>query len=361
MPPGAWSYLEIVRGRLRGNLASMGPTTVKAVGASFASLVLLVARPALADASPSPRFVLDYTAAPTCPDRASFVAAIQARTARPQLVTEDGEAIALRVAIDAKHPDSASGRLDLREPDGTEETRSVTSRTCAEVASALALVAAVMLDPDISDSPTEPLAPIVTPGVVTPAPPPLAPAPPPIRTLPPPYRGTRWTTSAGAEVGALGGIGPALAPMVGALLEVERSGAFVSTGRISIEVARTESDLRTGSQTYEWLGGSFRLCPIHFEFAGALRAAPCAGMQIAAHRGTTSDVPRPSSHLGLWLAPTLGAALGVRLSSSVTLELQGAAIAPLRRNRFFLAPDSTIFEVPLVSGTASLATTVTFQ
>lgn len=333
----------------------MASTTVRT--ALFASLVLLATRPAYADASP-PRFVLDYTAPPTCPDRAAFVAAIHARTARPLLVAEDGEAVALRVSIDLIHPESASGRLELREPDGTEETRSVSSRTCAEVASALALVAAVMLDPDASTLPTENLPPVPPPPLPPPAP---RPATPPSSGPPPPIsRGPRWSTAAGVQLGALGGIGPAIAPMVGALFDLERSGAFVSTGRISIDFARTESDVRTGTQTYEWLGGSFRLCPIHFALGRAVRVAPCAGMQIAGHRGTTSEVQSPTSHLGLWLAPTLGAAIRWQLTSSVSLELQGAALAPLRRNRFFLAPNSTIFEVPQISGIGSLAACITF-
>jgi len=118
-------------------------------GALCAAALLLLGRPAHAQSGSeasepeSPRYRLLYTAPAGCPDRAAFATGISARTSRPRLVEDDdpGAAIVLRVAIASSGNESASGRLDLREPDGTEETRSVASRTCGEVANALALVA----------------------------------------------------------------------------------------------------------------------------------------------------------------------------------------------------------------------------
>ncbi|MBX3209649.1 MAG: hypothetical protein KF764_31740 [Labilithrix sp.] len=332
-----------------------------------AAVALLVAAP-LARAQPpaseseTPRFRLAYEAPEGCPDRAAFVSAVLARTSRPRLVEDerDGDAVVVRVAIASAGAESASGRLDLREPDGTEETRRVVSRTCAEVANALALVAAVMLDPDARTGPAPEPPPPEPPA---PEPPPPAPPPPratgprpkPARSAP---RSATWHLSAGAELGALGGIGPAVAPLAGLSIELERArGALVSTARLSADVARTSSDLRSGEQTYEWLGATLRVCPAYVS-AWRLRFAPCAALQGGGHRGTTRDVRSPTTNVALWIAPAAVGAVEWPMSSAVSLELQGGVLFPLRRTRFYLAPASTIFDVPFAAGVISLGARV---
>ena len=152
--------------------------------------------------------------------------------------------------------------------------------------------------------------------------------------------------------------------MLGALIDLDRTsaGGLMSSARLSIDVARTESDLaRGGSQTYEWLGGSLRACPIHVALplsqAQSWRVAPCAGLQIGAHRATTQQVPNPTSSVDAWIAPmALGSVeWSPTPSRKIVLELNGGALFPLRRTRYFLAPDTTIFDVPTVGATANLA------
>jgi hypothetical protein len=71
-------------------------------------------------------------------------------------------------------------------------------------------------------------------------------------------------------------------------------------------------------------------------------------------------VPSPTQSLGLRVAPVIGGSLEWAASSSMTLELQGGVLFPLRRSRFFLAPSTTIFEIPVASGTATLALRLRF-
>jgi len=345
-------------------------------GALCAAALLLLGRPAHAQSGSeasepeSPRYRLLYTAPAGCPDRAAFATGISARTSRPRLVEDDdpGAAIVLRVAIASSGNESASGRLDLREPDGTEETRSVASRTCGEVANALALVAAVLLDPDARVSPEPALPPPPPPG---PATTPVAPVPtssaanpkPPPRSEPPPASLPReWRFSGGAGLGGLGGVGPAFAPMAGVFDDVERAaaGALTSTVRLNVDVASTSSDLRSGTQTYEWLGATLRLCPAYLTLPGRLRLAPCGALQTGVHRGTTRDVHKPSTNVGVWLAPVAAGTLAWEMSSSVALEINGGVLFPLRRSRFFLAPDSTIFDVPVAAGMVGLGARIRF-
>jgi hypothetical protein len=329
----------------------------RGVGGAVCVVACLLGRPARAADLETPRFRLAYEAGPTCPDRKAFLEAIRARTARPRLVEDETEpAIILRVVVTTEG-ERTSGRLELREPDGTEEIRHVESRTCSEVTKALALVAAVMLDPDASTAP-EPVPvpePIPAPPPPPPPPPPSAPPPPP----PPERPSLHWF--AGIGVGAAGGIGPALAPAGDAFVEVERTyRGLASALRLGVEGARTSSDLRGGTQTYEWVAAALRLRPLKVDLSSHAFLAPWAGFQVGGHRGTTRDVRSPSSSTALWLAPTVGGTIGWELGAHVTLELQGGAVFPLRRTRYWLAPDSTIFEVPVVSAAGSLGVRIRF-
>lgn len=148
--------------------------------------------------------------------------------------------------------------------------------------------------------------------------------------------------------------------MLGAVFELDHTTAsgLASSARLSLDVARTESDLaRGGSQTYEWLGGSLRACPIFVALPQNVRMAPCAALQIGAHRATTQEVANPTSSVDAWIAPMALGSLewAPTASREIVLELSGGALFPLRRTRYFLAPDTTIFDVPTVGATANLA------
>jgi hypothetical protein len=326
------------------------------------------------------RFHLAYEAPSGCPDRPAFLAAIHAQTPRPQLAGEGEAAISLAVTIDVGRSRS-SGRLDVREPDGARETRSVSSRTCGEVVKALALVAALILDPESQTGPESPRAlpkeegppPSAASAPVPPAPPTPAGPPPPARPTtpaPPVAEGRRrpWALSAGVEIGALGGIGPSLAPMGGVFVDGEltpQSQGYAArlltpAVRVTVDVATISSDLAVGSQRYEWLGGSLRLCPVHLPLPARFRIAPCGALQVGVHRASTVDTPSPTESIDLRLAPEVGGSIDWAASSAVTVELQGGALFPLRRSRYFLAPMTTIFSVPAATAMLTVGLRVRF-
>lgn len=324
----------------------------------------------------SKAFHLAYeTSAPGCPDRAAFVDAVRARTPRAQLAVEGESAVAFEVTIKTSDgPRGAtSGQLDVQEPDGTHQTRHVSSRTCAEVAKALALVVALIIDPDSmtepdvepAPAPTEPVEPVPE---VQPEP---APPPPRKHRKPPtpPARPRPVVFAGGAAVGTTSAIGPAMAPSVGLLFDAEwqsfatplRSTLVTPALRVSADMAATSSDLPKGEQVYRWFAGTIRACPIHLPFAGAFRAAPCGAFQVGYHHGSTNGASNPATHGALWLAPVVEASVDWNLSRAVTVELEGGALFPLRQTRFFLAPDTTIFRVPEAGGLARLSLRVRFR
>jgi hypothetical protein len=349
------------------------------------SVVASAASDAPQPPSDTPRFELVYDAPAACPDRAAFLDAIRARTPRSQVADDatKANAVAFRVTIDAR--DTSKGELEVREPDGGQQKRIVSGRTCTEVAKALALVVALILDPDAElGSEAQLLAPPPPPpGLAPPPPPGLAPPPPPLSLSlprpppsPPPPRApsdTRaWHLAVGAELGAMGGIGRSVAPTVGAFLDLGRHPPRAAASppgltrllapafRVSLDVATTSNDLAVGSASYFWLGGTLRVCPIYLPLPAHLRIGPCAALEVGLHRGTTRDVPNPSTHSDLWLAPAALGSLEWALGDRFTVELDGGALFPLRRTRFFLAPSTTIFEVPHAAGTLMLSGRVRF-
>jgi hypothetical protein len=367
--------------------------TIIGVGGLFAISLGLVG-PALAQRTgnaatapeDSPHFHLTYVAPADCPDRNAFLGAIRARTPRPQLAADDEVAVTFVVTLEVE-PTGSTGHLDVREPDGDAQKRSVSSRTCSEVARALALVVALVLDPDALTAPEPAIVePPTTPPAPSPAAGPAAASPPQkprqASPAPAPPRKAMWRAAGGVEIGALGGVAPAVAPLFGAFADLElvpsaASATSLAAGhgmpklswpvlltpsfRVTARFAASSSDLPAGSQTYWWTGGTFRVCPIHLPLPRRFRVGPCGAFEVAAHYGTTQGVPNPSSNLDLWLAPEAGGSFEWAASPALTFELQGGAVFPMRRTRFFLAPSTTLFEVPTVSATGTVALRLRFR
>ncbi len=135
-----------VAGRLLGVLAGL------AVG--FVSLARAGA------AEPRTPIRVESVAGATCPSGETFGVQLLRRTDRVREARAGERAVVFRVELvgSAKRP---LGRLTVEEPDGTLTEREVPGATCQEVVSAMALIAAVLVDPNAS---LEPLPPGMAPG-----------------------------------------------------------------------------------------------------------------------------------------------------------------------------------------------------
>lgn len=371
------------RGVSFGAVGTPSPPVGLILGASSAALLLLGAGAGHAAEPVGPegtRFRLAYVAPASCPDRSAFLAAIHMRTRRPQLAAEGEPALTFAVSIEPRQG-STVGRLEVRDPDAAStgvapQKRTVSSGTCGEVAKALALVVALILDPDAETS-ADPEPPPVDEGS------PAGDEPAAITSVPevvparrrrherprptPPVR-RPVELSGGAALGISGAIGPAVAPGAEIFAELAftsgdrpgRAVVFDPAIRLGAASSVTSSDLALGSHRYWWAGATVRACPLHVRLPGALRLAPCGGMHLGVHHGSTEGVPNGTASTDLWVAPVAGASIEWPLTSSVGLELHGGAVFPLVRTRFFLAPDTTIFEVPAVAGTTTIAARLRF-
>ena len=317
-------------------------------------------------------FHLSYDAsAPSGPDAPAFRAAIRARTDRARLAGEREKATTFAVRITAGPDERVVGELTIHEPDGAPRVRTMESETCGDVARAIALVVALVLDPDADTSADPPLpVPDGPDGRDAPRPPPASPPPTAnpssAATGPPPSPAPATVrVGVGGAIGVLGGVGPSVAPLAGAFVEAERAGAgpswFRPTARLAVDLATVAGDHGVGSQRYLWLAATARVCPVQLPVGTSVRVGPCVGMQAGRHQATTSDLPNARTSAKPWLAPTATVSLAWRATGRVTLELQGGIVVPLVRTRFFLAPDVTLFRVPAVTGMAAASAIVHFR
>lgn len=163
---------------------------------------------------------------------------------------------------------------------------------------------------------------------------------------------SQWTFAFGPEVGAMTGVGPYVAPVAGLsyAFALRTARVLAPSLHLSADVAGTER----GSTAYRWVGGAVRACPIHaLLLARRLRLAPCGSLQAALYQGFTST-PRASSQEALWLAPVAGGSVLFVATSTMSVELHGGAVFPLKRARFVLEPDTTIHRVPAIAATTML-------
>src|SRR5262249_25414050 len=151
---------------------------------------------------------------------------------------------------------------------GREATREVVGATCDEVVSAIALIAAVAIDPNASAAPSLPAHPPATPAIEPPTlPPPLPPAVRIERPPPPAEPRARWRFAFGAELG--GALGPAPSFLVGIrpYVELGRLGAEVLLPSFRVSFFRRggeDSETHAGTASFVWTAFRPEVCPLRW-------------------------------------------------------------------------------------------------
>jgi len=119
--------------------------------APVASALVVVAAGSRASAD-APAFRVRYIAAEGCPSADVFSHEILARTSLAHAATGAERAVRFQVRLSTAD-DKSRGELAIQEIDGSVSARSVDGQSCGEVVSALALIAALTMDPDASTKP----------------------------------------------------------------------------------------------------------------------------------------------------------------------------------------------------------------
>lgn len=331
--------------------------------------LLLAAAPAHADDTEPIRIAV--SAPPGCTDTALFTAEVSARTARARSAQPGEAARAFTVTITAS-AGKAHGTLVIDDPHGPGAARAVGGRTCAEVASALALVTALAIDPRASTAtlppppPPPPPRPHPPPPAVHPAeprpPPPPAPIPwwgpigAPLPTLPYTWLpAPRWRVAAFLGVHAASALAPSFLPVFAGAVDVSRTGEPVSPSfRLTLEFADSPSlPVGDGAQLahFRLFAARADAC-LRTPLVGPLSVSPCAFVEAGALRSEGITAFSPVVTTRPWVAPGLLARVQVDLVGWLILEAEGGATFPLVRDTFYFNPSLLAHEVPAAGGRA---------
>ena len=320
-----------------------------------------------------------------CPDADAFFRSIAARTPRVRAARPGERARTVTVSLSASPGGEAVGTLSITTEDGAavSSPREVRAASCADVAEALALIAALAVDPaaDLGPAPRSsaaPASPTVAPPVSSSVGAPLPPAPSsaPASAPPPPTpsvassaavaRAAPLPSGSPVEVGL--GLGPEVSSLFGATLalgfaaHVERDVVGAWSPRLSLGGARTlGGDVSGGGRSASLAMTSAVLlaCPTRAR-AGAWSALPCARVAIGRVGAEAKGLSAPERKARDWLDFGAGVRAAWRPGGWLSIEPWLELRVPVTRDRFYVEPDATVYRAPAVVPAAGMELTAHF-
>lgn len=314
-------------------------------------------------------FRVTFSTAVACGGASAFEDEVLKRTERLRLA-ETGEA-ALGLSVELRPTtEGIAGRLTLRETDGHVSVREVPGRGCDEVLSAMALIAALTVDPLARPDREIPIASrqrhVKASNASKPAPPKREPpkrvmprpAPPPAPPRQEPAEpssperanangglgfgvGQRVTVQTAVMPGATLGLGAhaELTVMGPSLLSprIRLSGIFSQSGDISASEGRAR---------FDWVTARLQGCPVRFGFGQSWNIRPCAYFDAGRLRGEGFVIEPRREKSVFWTAAGVELSGDVRLFGPLTLGAEAGLLLPFRRDRFLFDPDTDLHEVP---------------
>ncbi|KYF70714.1 hypothetical protein [Sorangium cellulosum] len=323
-------------------------------GISFIELVALGWSSAAAAPAPIPIRV-DFDAPPDCSTAEQLYEGIHARSERVQLAAEGEEGWEVRVRL-RRVGARVRGELRVIHERGATDIRTVDGTSCDTVVQALSFTAALALDKVAEE--TEP-PPAPRPSPVAPPPPPqpavVAPAPEPER---PPFR-----LELGAQVVLTQVVSPGM-NLGGALVArlTQRTGSALSPS-FGLSLIHARNDLIPGADraSVQWTSATLTACPLRWEIARAVSAAPCITASGGWLDATGQGITSPESAARSWWSAGGLARAALSLGVSTALEVEAGLAVPLFRRRFTIgSPAETIAETPVISPLASVGIVHTF-
>lgn len=311
---------------------------------SAAAILLGIASPATAVDKPPPRTSslswIRLPGADACVSTQDLARDVEARLRRPVFVSPAQADVSVEGRIEPRSPGPGwKATIALRDAKGAlVGTRELVraEASCAEMREPLALVVAVMIDPDAALAPPPAPPPDPPPKV---EPPPTAtatapPPPPPPPAPPPPRDEPRWAFDGGAS--ALFGLG--VLPSLGAgvhvdgLLEPPRLFPLELLGGFFLD--NTASAEGPGRAAFTLAFGGAGACPLRHA-SDRLSAYACANVQLGFVRASPEgfDVVRPDERK-LYAAGALEGRLSLRIAGPLALRLGLSGAAPFTRDAF---------------------------
>jgi hypothetical protein len=345
-------------------------------------LALLCLSPAAGMAAET-TFTVTYKAFDGCPDRAAFIRGVQSRSrlAKPVGAAEQPD-IVFAVELKAVSKKKVTGKLLITQGI-TASDRSVTGVSCLEVSTALALIAALSIDPEAANVVVpEPLplppdwsgppilgsqpalitgpAPVIVPSWMPPLEwrPALIPPPSDLDLIPLPLPVDPFAPAKlpGLEVGfgarMILDVGPAPTPLVGGAAQVELREVGPLTWSIRAELSYTVTAEASASESlpasirgdYRMLRGRFIGCIPGWSPAPWVRLWPCASVGGG---GEWAEYTRAASQVGSagpWLETGLAGRVELAPLPWLAIEVQAGPALALVRSKFKAGDSLTVFE-----------------
>jgi hypothetical protein len=280
-----------------------------------------------------------YSAPAGCSSRAAFVQELAQRTRRVRVVESTEPLPTLAVEL-ADRGAKVLGELRLTETDGSETTRAVVGATCEEVVPALALIAAVLVDPEASSH-----------AVSTASPP----SPPPSQSTPAPRWRVRPNVAAGAALTSAVGPGLGLGPWLELGLETEHDGRRGPALGLAVSYFRNPTQTTAaGDADFSTQLGRLLLIPWRWPATGPVFGSACGAFELGSVRAAGTRTLGEHHYSELWLALDPVVELAYRPLPFLSLGLDGLLVFPLVRDSYYFGPDLPVFSVPAVAATGQV-------
>ena len=289
-----------------------------------------VAPPARAQGAEEPTaepFRLIWSSSAGCHDVGAFLAELTDRTTRLRKARTDEHAITLIVET-FRREGGVRGQLTVRKPDGDLTVREVPGVSCQEVEAAMALIAALMVDPLAGQRRNKRPEPDSQPDLALP--PKLA----------------AWSLRAEHRFRGRTATTPNLAwgQALGAMLTYEAGATKPSVALVAEQTDGTATG-QSGSADLELAVARLAICPLGLQ-SGDWDVRACATAELGRLRGSGFATAAPASKAIVWSSAGFDLQARYELLRPLWVGLEGGFTFPFTRERFYVDPGETLHRVP---------------
>ena len=285
---------------------------------------LITLGPENAQAAPG-HFALSWSAPPACPDGAGVLGRVERILNRAPNVG-DGEVLIVRATVEQPERDQP-WHVELETDNGRRlSTRSLEAASCDELASATALLVAILLEPQVEQTEPSAVPPVVRPRV------PESTAPVPAAL---PERSAPVRFALGAFSGAVSGLLPKWsfgAGLDGSLAWKALRWNVSVAYWLPVEQSAPPSDAQ--GARFQLLSSAAELClmhSVHWRLSGGI----CSGADLAfLHARGYGEGIRSSAEQANFVSLSAGARVAWAASSRLSLVFDADALLPLGSRRF---------------------------
>jgi hypothetical protein len=318
--------------------------------ALFAIVLSLAPSVCGAEAATLP-FVVDYRPGDGCDPVERFSEQLIARTARARRARPSEIGLRYRIAFSGSK-DALVGYFTSIDVDGNALTRVIPTAKCDEMVAAMALIAAIFMDPngvsvaDVASVPTF-TAPRETKTDAT------------VRS----NMQARWVFAVGAAAFLASAVAPDLRLGFAGEFDVKFETQRPLSPWIGLTAMRTGKapfETTGGTAVFDWLALRLTLSPMRWPSTGPFALRPALFTEVGRLNGSGKDTAAPDSTHLLWTAA--GALLRVEVTPQrwFAIAVDGGLVVPMRHDSFYFTPNPPLFRIPTLAFWSQLGVAAQF-